>query len=90
MTKELPADAFSAFLTTNAQRLGLEVKAIGGYTSLHYASMHQPHPIFVNLLIAAGADLNAKDGGGNNALHLAAAFNSPEVVQGLARCWNKK
>jgi hypothetical protein len=51
-----------------------------GFTPLLSAAWNNPNPEFIKMLIAAGADIEAKDSDGWNALEIAVAKNSPAVV----------
>lgn len=55
-----------------------------GWTSLHTAARSNPNPGCVAKLIAAGADVNARNNSGDTPLHWAAAENpNIEVVEAL-------
>ena len=56
-----------------------------GSTPLLAAAEYNPNPAFVKILINAGADINVKGPERKNALELAVAFNSPEVVESLLK-----
>mmetsp|Transcript_40033 Transcript_40033/g.129604 ORF Transcript_40033/g.129604 Transcript_40033/m.129604 type:complete len:254 (-) Transcript_40033:140-901(-) len=69
-------------------RDGVDINARGlgarGLTPLHVAA-ERGHPALVELLIKAGADLNAADGAGATPLHLAARAGQAKVVLSLLR-----
>ncbi|MGI9200577.1 MAG: ankyrin repeat domain-containing protein [Woeseiaceae bacterium] len=54
-----------------------------GWTSLHQAARYNPNPDCLAKLIAAGADVNAKNKAGDTPLHWAAADNSNVEVVNL-------
>ena len=55
-------------------------------TPLHLVAANNENPEVVNLLINAGADVNAVDGNGSTPLHATAKFNeNPEVLTVLIR-----
>ncbi len=57
-----------------------------GFTPLLSAAKHNPNPAFVKMLVNAGADINAIDPDSKwNALDMAVAYNSPEVVSFLLK-----
>ena len=74
--------AFSAASVLIAH--GANVYALNGargvFTPLHWAAMHNA-PEVAELLISNGADVNAKDGGGDTPLYQAAMHNAPEVAE---------
>ena len=54
-------------------------------TSLHWAAIH-PSPAALELLLNAGADVNAKDKGGDTPLHWTAQHNpTPAVLEVLLK-----
>jgi hypothetical protein len=90
----LAGTAFAAknWVREEIQRLGMsgtprEVEAAideGAhvYTILYYAARHNPNPEVVKLLMASGADVNAKyKEDGEPVLSLAAGNKNPEIVQ---------
>lgn len=56
-----------------------------GITPLLSAAKHNPNPAFIKMLISAGADINALNSEKWNALEVAVARNSPEVVSFLLK-----
>ena len=56
-----------------------------GITPLLSAAKHNPNPAFIKMLINAGADINALNSEKWNALEVAVARNSPEVVSFLLK-----
>ena len=58
-------------------------RVIGGGTALMWAAMENSNPEVVKVLLAGGADANAKSEDGWTALIAAAGFNTPEVVKVL-------
>lgn len=56
-----------------------------GYTPLHMAAHWNPNPGFIDALVAAGADLEARDADGATPLHAAWGNPNPAVVQALLR-----
>ena len=58
-------------------------KNLSGMTALMMAALHNSNPEVINLLVEAGAKINAVNYAGNTALILAARYNTPEVVRAL-------
>jgi len=56
------------------------VKDKGGFTPLHWAA-HHGHKEIAELLIANGADVNAKNEGGFTPLHSAASLGYKEIIE---------
>ncbi len=71
-------------LIVKALKINLNKIYIGGYTELHNAVFHNDRT-YLQLLINAGANIDAKDSSGRTALHLAAKEGKVEAVVELIK-----
>ena len=77
-----PPDTITACLAAGADP-GIPVDSYRG-TPLHHAARAAPDPILINVLIAGGANVNARDLRGRTPLHEAARANlNPGVIASL-------
>ena len=60
--------------------LGIDLRYMGGLTSLHYAASYESVQC-VELLLVAGADVNVKNKKGQTPLHLASSKGSVRCVE---------
>lgn len=52
-------------------------------TALHYAAVESSDPAVVQVLVEAGADLEARDSAGSTAIHYAAQNQNDEIIRAL-------